>query len=84
MVYFQTKSPNLGNFWRTLDWKMLIYFIAIWNILWIFGIFYDHKVQFVILWYISCSFGTFISGFGIWRQEKSGNPVLLAVALLHP
>jgi hypothetical protein len=29
MVSFQTKNPNLGKFWRTLDWKMLIYFMAI-------------------------------------------------------
>jgi hypothetical protein len=41
--------------------------MAIGNILWTFGIFYDHLVHFVILWY-------FLSGFGIMRQEKSGNP----------
>jgi hypothetical protein len=44
MVCFQTKNPNLGKSWRALDWKMSIYFIAIWNILWRFGIFYDHLV----------------------------------------
>jgi hypothetical protein len=32
-------------------------------------IFYDHLIH----W---CSFGTFISGFGITHQEKSGNPAL--------
>jgi hypothetical protein len=32
MVYFQTKNPNLGIFWRVLQWKMLY-------ILWSFGIF---------------------------------------------
>jgi hypothetical protein len=32
MVYFQTKNPNLGKFWRALVWKMLIYFMDIWNI----------------------------------------------------
>jgi hypothetical protein len=52
MVYFQTKNPNLGKFWRALDWKMLIYFMAIWNILWRFGIFYDHLVHFIFIWYI--------------------------------
>jgi hypothetical protein len=46
---------------------MLIYFIAIWNILQAFGIFYDHLVHFVSIWYIlpvlvSCT------------DEKSGNP----------
>jgi hypothetical protein len=42
MVYFQTKNPNLGKFLMALDWKMLIYFMAICNILQTFGIFYDH------------------------------------------
>jgi hypothetical protein len=45
---------------------MLIYFMAIWNILQIFGIFYDHLVKFMFIWYI-------FSGFGIIHQEKSGN-----------
>jgi hypothetical protein len=25
MAYFQTKNPNLGKFWRVLEWKMLVY-----------------------------------------------------------
>jgi hypothetical protein len=41
--------------------------MAIWNILWPFGIFYDHLVQFVFFW---CIF----SGFGTMHLEKSGNP----------
>jgi hypothetical protein len=45
-------NPNLGKFWRALDWKMLMYFMAIWNILQRFGIFYDHQVHFVFIWYI--------------------------------
>jgi hypothetical protein len=24
MVSFQTKNPNLGKFWRTLEWKLLL------------------------------------------------------------
>jgi hypothetical protein len=36
-VFFQTKNPNLGKFWRALEWKMLVYFMAIWYILWPFG-----------------------------------------------
>jgi hypothetical protein len=32
-----------------------------------FGIFYDHLVYFVVIWYIS-------PRFGILYQEKSGNP----------
>jgi hypothetical protein len=48
MVYFRTKNPNLGKFWRALDWKVLIYLMANWNSLWALGIF----------WSILCSFGT--------------------------
>jgi hypothetical protein len=65
---FQTKIPNLGKFFRALDWKMLIYFMAVCNILWTFGKFYEHLVHFVLIWYI-------FSSFGITYQEKSANPV---------
>jgi hypothetical protein len=41
--------------------------MAIWNILWRFGIFYAHLVHFVFVWYG-------FSGFGVMYQEKSGNP----------
>jgi hypothetical protein len=50
-----------------VDWKMFIYFMAIWNILRTLWIFYDHLVHWVFIW---CTF----SGFGIMYQEKSGNP----------
>jgi hypothetical protein len=52
MVSFQTKNPNLGKFWSALDGKILIYFMAILNILRVFGIFYKHLVHFVLVWYI--------------------------------
>jgi hypothetical protein len=53
MVYFQTKNPNLGKFWRALKLVfLLVYFMAIWNMLWPLGVLYD---LLVILWY----FGTF-------------------------
>jgi hypothetical protein len=42
MVSFQTKNPDFGKFWRALNWKMLIYFMALWNILQTFSIFYEH------------------------------------------
>jgi hypothetical protein len=29
MVYFQTKNPKLGKFWRVLQWKMLAYSMRI-------------------------------------------------------
>jgi hypothetical protein len=69
MASFQTKNPTLGKFWRAFDAKMLIYFRAIWNILRIFGIFYDHLIPtfFVLL--------VHFSGFGIMYLDKSGNPV---------
>jgi hypothetical protein len=68
MVYFKTKNPNMGKFWRALKWI----------ILWTFGIFFGHWVYLhivfpfgnvVVVWYI-------FPRFGILCQEKSGNPVL--------
>jgi hypothetical protein len=47
MVYFQTKNPNLGKFWKVLQWKMYI------------GIFYGRSVYFTAKWYILWPFGTF-------------------------
>jgi hypothetical protein len=40
MAYFKTKNPNLDQFWRVLQFKMLVYFMAGWRILWLFGIFF--------------------------------------------
>jgi hypothetical protein len=55
MVYFQTQNSNLGKFWMALHrtknvgifYAHLEYIMAIWYILWSFGIFYGHLV---ILW----------------------------------
>jgi hypothetical protein len=44
MVSFQTKNPNWGIFWRTLEWKMLLYTLVIYNILRPLGIFYGHLI----------------------------------------
>jgi hypothetical protein len=52
MVWFQTKNPNFGKIWRVLEWKMLLYFMTIWNILRPFGIIYGLLVQFVVIWYV--------------------------------
>jgi hypothetical protein len=52
---------------------MLIYFMAIWNIVWIFGIFYDHSVVHF------CVHLVHFSSIGIMRQEKSGNPALQTI-----
>jgi hypothetical protein len=47
MVCFQTKIPNLGKFWRVLQWKMLVY------------VFYGHLVHVMVFWYILFTFGVF-------------------------
>jgi hypothetical protein len=58
MVYFQTKNPHLGKFWRVFQWEMLVYFIAVWSILRAIGIFvanwyfYCHLVYFFPFWYV--------------------------------
>jgi hypothetical protein len=60
IVYFKTKNPNLGVYWRALECKMFVYFTAIWyNLLslgiiyvWSFGIVSGHLVYFSLLWYV--------------------------------
>jgi hypothetical protein len=44
MVCFQTKNPNMSRFWRAFEWRMLVCFLVIWNILRPFGIFYGQSV----------------------------------------
>jgi hypothetical protein len=54
MVYFQTKNPSLGKFWRALQWKMLVYFMDIWSILYMFrtfGMFCGNLVYFSPFWH---------------------------------
>jgi hypothetical protein len=48
MVYFQTKNYDSDIFSRALKWKMLVYFMTSWHILWTFDIFYEHLVCFVV------------------------------------
>jgi hypothetical protein len=74
MVYFQTKSTNLGKFYRALDWRYIDILYIIWDILYghleyftDIGIVYDHLVHFVFVCNIS-------SRFGIMYPKKSGNP----------
>jgi hypothetical protein len=70
MAHFQTKNSDLSKFWGVLHRKVLVhilcvhlvYFMAIWYILWSFGIF---KVN----WYI-------FTRLGMLHKEKSGNPGL--------
>jgi hypothetical protein len=64
MVYFQAKNPNLGKFWNALEWKMLVYFKTIWNILWPFGIIYDRLHSTV------CGHLVYFSHFGMFGPRK--------------
>jgi hypothetical protein len=68
MVCFQTRQPNLEKNSRASDWKMLIYFMVIWNIVWPFEIFYDHLVHFVFIWYI----------FSVWVSYMKKNLATLS------
>jgi hypothetical protein len=52
MAYFQTQNPNLGRFWRALQWKMLMYFMAYWSIEGPFVILCGQLLNFVAIWYI--------------------------------
>jgi hypothetical protein len=76
MVCFQTKNPNLGKFWRVLQWKMMVYFMDTWTVLRSFGIFYGHLV------YVVRGNLVYFSRFGILYLEKSGNPA--THTSLHP
>jgi hypothetical protein len=67
MLYFKTKNPDLGAFWRALEWKMLVYFTAVWYNLLSFCIIYGRLVKFVVIWY---TFSILVR----LEQEKSGNP----------
>jgi hypothetical protein len=71
MVHFQTKNPNLGKFWRGLNWTMLLFIMDIWTIIRTFVIFNDRLVHFAFIWYS-------VSGFGAMHREKSGSPVSYA------
>jgi hypothetical protein len=52
MAYFRAKNPNLGKFRSVLQWKRLVYYMAIgpilrlgiWYILWLSGIFFPFLV----------------------------------------
>jgi hypothetical protein len=75
-MYYHTKNPNLGFFGSVLDWKMLVYFLcvwdisykAIWYIFWLRGIFYVYLAYFFYL--------------GTLHHDKSGNPVQIVKIML--
>jgi hypothetical protein len=54
MAYFETKKPDLGKFWGILQWKMLVYYTAIWFILRLFGVVCRHSENFkiIFIWFL--------------------------------
>jgi hypothetical protein len=74
MVCLQTKNPNLGKFLRTLEWKMLFYFMTIWNI-------------FTAIWYnvwpfgIVCGHLVYFPRFGMFGSRKIWQPLIFQLHL---
>jgi hypothetical protein len=81
MVYFQTKNPILGKFWRVL----LVYFMAVWYryftanwwiwwsfctyILWLFDIFFLILIRWTKKNLATLVWGRHLKFFIIWRLE---------------
>jgi hypothetical protein len=63
MVLFSNQSPNLGKFWRAIDWKNRYVF---WPII----VLYRHLVYFLTIWCILCSCGTFFPVLVSWTQKN--------------
>jgi hypothetical protein len=51
MADFLTKNPNMGKFWRDLQWKMLVCFIALRSILGHFGLFCLNLLYLMVIWF---------------------------------
>jgi hypothetical protein len=62
MVCFQTKNPNFGKIWRALEWKMLLYFLTVCNILRPFGIIIYASYS---LWWL----GIFFTFWHVWTKK---------------
>jgi hypothetical protein len=50
---FRPKIPIWVKLGGGFEKKMLLYYMAIWNILWQFDMKYGHLVFFVVIWYFS-------------------------------
>jgi hypothetical protein len=76
MVYFQTKNPNLGIFWKAYEYVEKV------------GIFYGQLEYISAIWYISWPFCNLVAIleyfplFGILCQEISGYPGSLLIKLV--
>jgi hypothetical protein len=87
-IFSKTKHPNLGKFWRVLQWRTLVYFIAFGlfciQLLYLgsFWTFCGHLVYFSTLWYAVPR--------KIWQPcskllwvRNSGIDIRLSLRLLH-
>jgi hypothetical protein len=70
MVYFQTKNTNFGKIWRALEWKILLYFVTIWNIVRPFGIIYG-----LMCIYLDCGDLVNFTRFGRFGPRKIWQPL---------
>jgi hypothetical protein len=66
-----SQKSHLGTFLRALDWKMSIYFMAIWNLWLAFRIFYDRLVHVVLIGYI---FPVLVSWHPCMTQQQKWTP----------
>jgi hypothetical protein len=58
--FFSNQKSNFGQILAGLWWEMYIYFRAIWNI-------YGYLAYFMTIWYILCSFDTFVPVLVSWK-----------------
>jgi hypothetical protein len=66
---FSNQKSNLGKFIRVMEWKMVVYFMAVWSLL-------CHLVFWRAIWYILWAFDIFFPVLVLHMyHEKSGNPV---------
>jgi hypothetical protein len=47
---FSNQKSKFGFILNGLQWKILVYFVTIWSILWPFDMFYLHLVYFIYIW----------------------------------
>jgi hypothetical protein len=59
----EARLPDMGKFLTVLQWKMLVYYVSIWYIFWLLGIFFGYLGKILAIW-------SSISRFGILYQEN--------------
>jgi hypothetical protein len=83
MSYFQTKNPDLGKFWRVLQWKVLVY-MSIWYISCLFGISCGQRVYFMVVWYICSPFWYVVVPWKIWQPCWATPPGFISLISSFP